>query len=52
MPAVLIEIGYLSSPDQEKQITGGEFQSVFAQSIVDAVVAFRAQLEHAPGGDR
>jgi N-acetylmuramoyl-L-alanine amidase len=46
MPAVVIEIGYLSNPDQEQQIAGGEFQGVFAQAVVDAVVAFRNYLDN------
>ena len=41
MPAVLIEIGYLTNSDQEKQLTGNEFQNAFVQALVDAVVRFR-----------
>jgi len=52
MPAVLIEMGYLSNPDQEKQMMGGEFQNTLAQAIVDAVVDFRNTLDTAPGVDR
>lgn len=44
MPAVVIEIGYLSNPEQELQIVGGEFQGLFSQAVVDAVVAFRNYL--------
>jgi N-acetylmuramoyl-L-alanine amidase len=45
MPAVLIEIGYLSNPNQEKQLISNEFQSAFVQSVVDAVVKFRDALD-------
>jgi N-acetylmuramoyl-L-alanine amidase len=41
MPAVLIEIGYLSNPDQEKQLAGNALQTAIAQAILEAVVKFR-----------
>jgi N-acetylmuramoyl-L-alanine amidase len=41
MPAVLVEIGYLTNADQEKLLGNGDFQGVVAQSIVDAIVRFR-----------
>ena len=52
MPAVVVELGYLSNPEQEKQLAGSELQSVLAQSIVDAVVTFRGYLAQAAGGER
>lgn len=51
MPAVVIELGYLSNPEQETQLAGGEFQSTLAQAVVDAVVAFRGYLDNPPGPD-
>ncbi len=44
MPAVLVEIGYLSNPDQEKLLTGDAFQNTFVQVLYDAVVRFREAL--------
>ena len=41
MPAVLVELGYLSNPDQEKLLTGDAFQSTFVQAVYEAVVKFR-----------
>ena len=41
MPAVLIEIGYLTNSEQEKQLAGNDFQNTFVQALVDAVVRFR-----------
>jgi N-acetylmuramoyl-L-alanine amidase len=41
MPAVLVEMGYLSNADQEKLLAGNEFQSAFAQAAFDALVKFR-----------
>jgi N-acetylmuramoyl-L-alanine amidase len=44
MPAVLIELGYLTNTDQEKLITGDAFQNSFVQSIYDSVLRFRDAL--------
>lgn len=44
MPAVLIEMGYLTNDDQEKQLSGAEFQGAFVQAIYDGVVRFRDSL--------
>jgi len=44
MPAVLIEIGFLSNEEQDKLLTGDGFQNVFVQSVYDAVVKFRDTL--------
>jgi N-acetylmuramoyl-L-alanine amidase len=41
MPAVLIEMGYLTNAEQEKQIAGNEFQTALVQAVVEAVVKFR-----------
>jgi N-acetylmuramoyl-L-alanine amidase len=41
MPAVLIEMGFLTNADQEKQIAGTDFQAALVQGIVEAVVKFR-----------
>jgi N-acetylmuramoyl-L-alanine amidase len=44
MPAVLIEMGYLTNADQEKLLTSDAFQSVMVQAIFDAVVKYRDSL--------
>ena len=44
MPAVLIELGYLTNPDQAKLLTGDTFQNTAAQAIFDAIVRFRDTL--------
>jgi N-acetylmuramoyl-L-alanine amidase len=41
MPAVLIEMGYLTNPEQEKQLAGDGFQNTLVQGLVDAVMKFR-----------
>ncbi len=50
MPAVLIELGYLSNPEQEKLLTGESFQNAFVQALADAIVRFRESLQN--GGTR
>jgi N-acetylmuramoyl-L-alanine amidase len=44
MPAVIVEMGYLTNADQEKHLTGSDFQSTFVQALADAVVKFRDYL--------
>ena len=44
MPAVIVEMGFLSSADQERQLTGNDFQNTIVQAIVDAVLRFRERL--------
>jgi len=46
MPAVLIEVGYLSNPEQEKLIAGEPFQNTVVQAIYDAVVRYRDSLQN------
>jgi N-acetylmuramoyl-L-alanine amidase len=41
MPAVLVEMGFISNPEQEKQLASDAFQNTLVQALVDSVVAFR-----------
>jgi N-acetylmuramoyl-L-alanine amidase len=41
MPAVLVEMGFISNPDQEKQLASDAFQNNLVQALVDSLVAFR-----------
>ena len=50
MPAVLVEMGFMTSPMQEKQLVSEEYQNAVAQSLVDAIVQFRDV--RASGGTR
>jgi N-acetylmuramoyl-L-alanine amidase len=47
MPAVLIEMGYLTNAEQAKQLAGDGFQNAIVQALFDAIVRFRDSL---PGG--
>jgi N-acetylmuramoyl-L-alanine amidase len=50
MPAVLVEMGFLTNADQEKLLAGDAFQNTLVQAIYDSVVRFRDVL--AAGGTR
>ncbi len=41
MPAVLVEMGFLTNADQEKQLTGSDFQNAFVQAITETIIRFR-----------
>jgi N-acetylmuramoyl-L-alanine amidase len=45
MPAVLVEIGYLSNPEQERALASAAYQDQIAQALFEAVVQFRTQAE-------
>ena len=47
MPAVLLEVGYLSNAEQAKLLAGDAFQNAVVQALFDAIVKFRETL---PGG--
>jgi N-acetylmuramoyl-L-alanine amidase len=44
MPAVLVEVGYLTNRDQAKLIGGDAFQNGLVQALFDAIVRFRDSL--------
>jgi N-acetylmuramoyl-L-alanine amidase len=41
MPAVLVEMGFISNPAQEKLLASDAFQSSLVQALVDGIVRFR-----------
>jgi N-acetylmuramoyl-L-alanine amidase len=50
MPAVLVEMGFLSNPEQETQLVSDGFKNRVVQALVDAIVRYRARVEaQAPG---
>jgi N-acetylmuramoyl-L-alanine amidase len=51
MPAVLVEMGFITNGPQEKQLQSDEFQTSLVQGLVDAVSRFReARGSPPPGG--
>jgi N-acetylmuramoyl-L-alanine amidase len=45
MPAVLIEMGYLTNADQARRLSGVEFQNTIVQALFDSIVRFRDALD-------
>ncbi len=45
MPAVLVEVGYLTNPDDEKLLKSGPHQDLVAQALLQAIVRFREVRE-------
>jgi len=45
MPAVLIEMGFISNPDEEKILTDDTMQATLAAAIAEAVAAFQEKYE-------
>jgi len=52
MPAILVELGYLTNADQEQQLRAAEFQNTLVQAISDAVLKFREYLSGGNGAER
>ena len=50
MPAVLVEMGFLSNPDQETELTSDEFKNRVVQSLYDAIVRYRGRVEAQASG--
>jgi N-acetylmuramoyl-L-alanine amidase len=48
MPAVLVELGFLTNAQQEQQLAGDEHQNALVQALVEGIVRYRA----ASGGTR
>jgi N-acetylmuramoyl-L-alanine amidase len=48
MPAILVELGYLTNPEQAKMLPSDAFQNAVVQALFEAVVKFRDTW--APGG--
>jgi N-acetylmuramoyl-L-alanine amidase len=46
MPAILVEMGFLSNAQQEQQLVGDDYQNVIVQQLVEGIVRFRGA---APG---
>jgi N-acetylmuramoyl-L-alanine amidase len=41
MPAVLVEMGFISNPEQEKQLASESFQTSIVQALVEGLLRFR-----------
>jgi N-acetylmuramoyl-L-alanine amidase len=52
MPAVLVEMGFLTNAQQEQQLAGDEHQNTLVQALLEAVVRYRGLTASPPGGAR
>ncbi|MFL6279529.1 MAG: N-acetylmuramoyl-L-alanine amidase [Vicinamibacterales bacterium] len=41
MPAVLVEMGFMTNPVQEKQLQSDDFQNLIVQALVESITRFR-----------
>lgn len=48
MPAILVETGFISNPDQELRMTQPDFQALVAEAVAAGVIRFRNHLASAP----
>ena len=48
MPAVLVEMGFLTNPQQEQRLGSEDYQSMLVQALVDGIVRYRG-VTAAPG---
>ena len=48
MPAVLIEMGFISNPDQEQDFLSESFQASIVAALVESVVKFQDQIGNLP----
>ncbi|MCY4027940.1 MAG: N-acetylmuramoyl-L-alanine amidase, partial [Acidobacteria bacterium] len=48
MPAVLVEMGFISNPTQEMELTAASFQNEVVDALIGAVLRFRDYLERLP----
>ncbi len=55
MPAIVVETGYLTSAEEEKQLASDEYRNALIQGLVEAIVRFRdrpgAPIPAAPSPD-
>jgi len=45
MPAILVELGFISNPAQEKQLNSEKYQKKFVQAIINGVMKFKKDYE-------
>ncbi|MDY0109779.1 MAG: N-acetylmuramoyl-L-alanine amidase [Candidatus Krumholzibacteria bacterium] len=50
MPAVLIEMGFLTHPEDARQLRSDRYQRALARAVGDAILTYRAQVERRVAG--
>ena len=51
MPAVLIEMGFISNPDDERRLASARFQNAVVDALVASILRFRDYLERTANDD-
>jgi N-acetylmuramoyl-L-alanine amidase len=51
MPAIIVEVAFLSNPQQEREAAGDTFQNTLVQALVNGIVRFRDEGVPRPAGD-
>ncbi len=49
MPAVLVELGFLSSPEEEQKLRDPAYRTELVDTLVRAVAKFKSEYDAAPG---
>ena len=47
MPAVLVEMGFLTNPQQEQRLASDDYQNALVQALVDGIVRYRGATQAA-----
>lgn len=45
MPAVLVEMGFISNPEDEQRLSSARFQNAVVEALVDSILRFRRYVE-------
>ena len=45
MPAVLVEVAFISNPEEEKLLKKDDFREKLAESILDGIVSFTKEFD-------
>jgi N-acetylmuramoyl-L-alanine amidase len=51
MPAVLVEVGFISNPEEERRLQDPAYRAELADALVRAIGRYKRQVEEAAGGD-
>ena len=50
MPAILVELGFLSNPEEEAKMLDSQYRAELVNALVRAILRYRAQVEGIPAG--
>jgi N-acetylmuramoyl-L-alanine amidase len=48
MPAVLVELGFMSNPDEEKKLQDPGYRDQLVEALTRAIARYKAQVENRP----